>query len=201
MAIQYSDPVRNSRADTVEATIGPTARLRILTGAPPANCAAAQTGTLIVEITLPSDWMNAASGGVKTRLGTWQGTASGAGTLTPGYYRILDNAGSACGEQGTAGQSVVISTNALTAVNGNVLNFASTTGVVVGMNISGTGVPADTTVVATTSTTVTMSRTSTAGVASAASITFSYDLAIDGPTITNGQTVTVNTFTRTEANA
>jgi len=31
------------------------------TGAPPANCAAADSGTLLVEIPLPADWMTDAA--------------------------------------------------------------------------------------------------------------------------------------------
>ena len=133
MPIQYSTAVRNAMLDAFESTTGTSARLRILTGSAPANCAAAQTGTLLVEITLPSDWMSAASGGVKALLGTWQGTASAAGTA--GYYRILDSAGTTCHEQGTvtatggggdmtldntsiaSGQTVTITTFSRTAPN------------------------------------------------------------------------------------
>lgn len=99
MPIQYSTAVRNAMLDAFESTTGASARLRILTGSPPANCAAAQTGTLLVEMALPSDWMSAASGGVKALLGTWQGTGAAGGTA--GYYRITDSAGTACHEQGT----------------------------------------------------------------------------------------------------
>lgn len=195
MAHQYSVAIQNGQLDQVEVVTGASAKLQIRTGAPPANCAAADSGTLIVEIPLPSDWMAAASTSAKVKAGTWQANASGAGTLTAGHYRIKDNAGSTTHVQGTAGQNVVISTNALTSANGNVLNFASTTGVVVGMNVSGTGVVSGATVVALTSTTVTLSHTSTAGVASAASITFSYDLPLDNASIANGQLVTVGTYT------
>jgi hypothetical protein len=92
--------------------------------------------------------------------------------------------------QGTAGQQVVLTTNALTAANGNVLNFAATTGVVVGMQVSGTGIPADTQVVAVTGTTVTISRTSTAGVANATAITFAPDMVLDNASINATQSVT-----------
>ena len=133
MPIQYSVAVRNAMLDAFESTTGASARLRILTGSVPANAAAAQTGTLLVEITLPSDWMSAASAAVKALLGTWQGTASAAGTA--GYYRILDSAGSVCHEQGNVtatggggdltldnvsianGQTVTITTFSRTAPN------------------------------------------------------------------------------------
>lgn len=174
-------------------------RLLLLTTPKPANCAAATTGTTLVNILLPADWSSASSAGVKALLGTWQANAGAAGVAT--YYRIMNNANTVCHEQGDVFQAVVLSTNALTAANGNVLNFAATTGVVVGMNVSGTGVPAGATVVAVGGTTVTLSVTSTAGVANAASITFNGDITLDNTNIANGQQVTITAKTITAPNA
>ena len=101
MALQYSVAVNNARLDAVETATGATAKLRIYTGAAPANCAAAATGTLLVDIALPADWMNAASAASKTKLGTWSGTGVAAGTA--GYFRIVDNAGTTAHIQGTCG--------------------------------------------------------------------------------------------------
>lgn len=100
MAIQLSVAVRNARLDTIESTIGTSAILRIFSGAQPANCAAADSGTLLVEATLPSDWMAAASSGSKALSGTWQ-DASANGTGTAGHYRIYNSAGSTCHIQGS----------------------------------------------------------------------------------------------------
>ncbi len=100
MAVQLSDAVRNAVLDQWESAIGTAPLLRIYTGAQPANCAAASTGTLLAECALPSDWMAAASGGSKSKLGTWQdGSANAAGTA--GYYRIFDTSGTTCHEQGS----------------------------------------------------------------------------------------------------
>lgn len=99
MTVQYSVARRNARLDSDETTIGTAPLLRILTGAQPANCGTAQSGTLLVEMTLPSDWLAAASGGAKAKSGTWQGTA--VATNNAGYYRITDSAGTTCHEQGT----------------------------------------------------------------------------------------------------
>ena len=99
MAIQYSVAVRNAQLDQFETTTGASARLQLRTGAPPADCATASSGTLLCEITLPSDWMNAASGGTKTRLGTWSGTGAAAGSAA--HFRVLDSAGATCHQQGT----------------------------------------------------------------------------------------------------
>jgi hypothetical protein len=103
MALQYSVAVNNARLDSVESTAGTSAKLRIYTGSAPTNCAAAATGTMLVEMALPSDWMNAASSASKTKLGTWSGTGAAAGTA--GYFRIVDTAGTTCHVQGTAGTS------------------------------------------------------------------------------------------------
>lgn len=102
MALQYSVSVNNARLDAVESTTGASAKLRIYTGAAPANCAAAATGTLLVEMALPADWMAAASAGSKVKAGSWTGTGAAAGVA--GYFRIVDNAGTTAHIQGTCGQ-------------------------------------------------------------------------------------------------
>lgn len=99
MSLQYSVALRNNQLDQVEATLGVSAKLRLLTGAPPANCAAAQTGTLLCEIALPSDWMTTAAGGVKTKNGTWNGVGIASDTVA--HFRVVDNAGTTCHMQGT----------------------------------------------------------------------------------------------------
>lgn len=101
MTLQYSVAVNNARLDAFETAAGTSAKLRIYTGSVPANCAAAATGTLLVEMALPSDWMAAASSGVKTKAGTWSGTGAAAGTA--GYFRIVDTAGTTTHAQGTCG--------------------------------------------------------------------------------------------------
>jgi len=100
MTLQYSVPVRNARLDAVEATIGTSAILKIRTGAPPATCATADSGTVLATVNLPSDWMGAASGGSKAKLGTWEDTAAD-NTGTAAHFRIYDSSGATCGMQGT----------------------------------------------------------------------------------------------------
>ena len=103
MAIKLSTAVRNAMLDAYETTVGTSPKMRILTGSAPATCATAQTGTLLAELTLPSDWAANAASGAKGLLGSWSGTVVADGTA--GYYRILDNAGTTCHEQGTIGTS------------------------------------------------------------------------------------------------
>lgn len=99
---QFGDLVRDARLNAVESTTGTAAKLRIFTGALPANCAAADSGTLIADLTLPSDWMNASAAGVKTKLGTWTGLGhanAGAG-MDAGHFRIKNSAGTVTHVQG-----------------------------------------------------------------------------------------------------
>jgi len=99
MAIQLSVSARNARLDQIETTVSTAPLLRIFTGAQPANCAAADSGTKLVEMTLPSDWMNAASSGSKTLLGSW--TSTGITNGTAAHFRIKDSAGTNCHIQGS----------------------------------------------------------------------------------------------------
>lgn len=100
MTLQYSTAVRNAKLDAVETAIGASAVLKIRTGAVPANAAAADSGTVLASINLPSDWMAAASGGVKSKSGTWE-DASADGTGTAAHFRIYASDGTTCHMQGT----------------------------------------------------------------------------------------------------
>lgn len=100
MALQFSVSVRNGQLDSSETTIGPSAIMRMRSGTVPANCAAADSGTVLATVNLPSDWMAAASSGSKTLFGTWQDTSADA-TGTVGHFRIYNSAGTTCHMQGT----------------------------------------------------------------------------------------------------
>lgn len=100
MALQYSVTVRNAQLDALETAIGASAVLKIRTGAPPADCATADSGTVLVTINLPSDWMAAASGGSKAKSGTWEDTSADA-TGTAAHFRIYASDGTTCHMQGT----------------------------------------------------------------------------------------------------
>lgn len=103
MGLQYSTTLRNNQLDQIETTLGTGPILSLFSGSPPANAAAADSGTLLCSITLPSDWMGNASNGSKSMAGTWSGTgASGAGSGTAaGYFRIKDSSNTTCHMQGT----------------------------------------------------------------------------------------------------
>lgn len=104
MAVQLSTTVRNARLDAIETTVGASAIMRIRTGAVPANCGTADSGTVLATLNLPSDWLAAASGGSKAISGTWQ-DASADATGTAAHFRIYDSGGSTCHIQGTVGTS------------------------------------------------------------------------------------------------
>jgi hypothetical protein len=100
LALQYSTTVRNNWLDNWESSIGTSAVLKIRTGAQPATCATADSGTVLAELSLPSDWMSAASGGSKAKTGTWSDTSANA-TGTAAHFRIYASDGSTCHMQGT----------------------------------------------------------------------------------------------------
>ena len=134
MAIQYSTTVRNAQLDALETAIGTAAVLKIRTGTAPANVGTADSGTVLASMTLPSDWLAAASGGSKAKSGTWQ-DASADATGTAAHFRIYASDGTTAHIQGTvtatggggdltldntsiaSGQSVTISSFTLTATN------------------------------------------------------------------------------------
>jgi hypothetical protein len=136
MSLQLSVTVRNALLDGIESGIGTSAILKIRTGAVPANCAAADSGTVLATLSLPSDWMAAASSGSKAKSGTWEDLSADAGAPSnAGHFRIYATDGTTCHMQGTitatggggdmtldnisisAGQSITVTGFTLTAPN------------------------------------------------------------------------------------
>ncbi len=99
MPFQFSVSARNAALDAIETATGASPILRIRTGAPPANAAAARTGTVLATMNLPADWLAAASGGSKALAGTWQDLAAEAAG-TAGHFEIMDAGGTVCHIQG-----------------------------------------------------------------------------------------------------
>jgi len=101
MAIQLSVAVRNARLDAIETTIGASAVLKLRTGAQPANCAAADAGTVVSTMALPVDWMAGAAAGSKALSGVWEDLAAdNPGTIA--HFRLYAADGVTCGMQGSA---------------------------------------------------------------------------------------------------
>lgn len=134
MAVKMSVAVRNGLLDAIETAIGTGAVMKLRTGAPPTNITDADSGTVVATLTLPSDWMAAASGGTKALSGTWQDASADAGG-TVAHFRIYASNGTTQHIQGTVtdtggggdltldnsvvttGQSITITTFTLTAPN------------------------------------------------------------------------------------
>jgi hypothetical protein len=100
MAVQFSVTVRNARLDAIETAIGTSAVLKIRTGAAPADVATADSGTVLATLSLPSDYLAAASAGSKAKSGTWEDTsADAAGTAA--HWRLYASNGTTAHAQGT----------------------------------------------------------------------------------------------------
>lgn len=132
MALQYSATLVNAKLDSIETTLGTFPHLKIRTGPAPATVATADSGTVLANVGLPSDWMGAASAGVKSLIGTWIDTSADA-SGTAQHFRLYTNAQVAhC--QGTANVTgfspdMVLDSNNFTAGQSfNITAFAITSG-------------------------------------------------------------------------
>lgn len=133
MAIQWSTAIRNDWLDRIEAIVGVSAVLKIRTGAKPATCATADSGTVLASATLPSDWMSAAASGSKAKLGTWSDAAADAAGI-PGHFRLYASDGTTCHMQGTVtetglgGDMTIDSSPMIAGVLTTILSFTLSAG-------------------------------------------------------------------------
>ena len=95
--MDFAESLQNAILDALEADIGTAPLLELFTGSIPA-IGAADSGTKLASLTLPSDWMAAASGNSKVKSGEWSGTAIATGNV--GYFR-LKTSGGTVKKQGT----------------------------------------------------------------------------------------------------
>jgi len=100
VAVKMSVAVRNARLDAIETAIGVSAVLKIRTGAPPTNITDVDSGTVLATLTLPSDWMAAASSGSKALSGSWTDSSADA-TGTAAHFRLYASDGTTQHMQGT----------------------------------------------------------------------------------------------------
>jgi len=100
MSFQFSTTARNAALDAIETAIGTSAILKIRSGSAPADCGTADSGTVLATLNLPSDWLAAASGGSKSKSGTWEDTSADAAG-TAGHFRIYATDGTTVHMQGT----------------------------------------------------------------------------------------------------
>lgn len=127
---QFSVAARNASLDAIETAIGASPTLEIRTGAPPANAAAADTGSVLATLPLPADFLANASGGTKAIAGSWTAAASGTGIA--GHFRIKQGAtthiqGTISGTGG-GGDMVLDNTNVAAGQNITINAFTLTAG-------------------------------------------------------------------------
>lgn len=123
--MKFSDELRNARANQIETVAGAAPHLNFYTGSAPAQESDAATGTKVVDMTLPSDWLGDAAAGVKSKAGTWTDTAADAsGTI--GYARLYKADNTTCVAQFTVGTSgAEINLLSLTVVAGQPVTIDS----------------------------------------------------------------------------
>ena len=103
MALQSSVAARNAEADAWTASVGNGAKIRLYSGTPPADVAAAITGTMLVEWTGGTPFAPAASGGILSPTLPTAVAAAASGTAT--HWRVWRSDGTTAVFQGTAGTS------------------------------------------------------------------------------------------------
>lgn len=130
--MQYSVISRNAGLDGRITAIGPNAILRLRSGAVPASCATADSGTVLATLNLPSTWMNPAAGGAKTKAGTWEDIEADADGVI-GHFRIYSADGT-CHIQGNVAKTggsadmIIDNTNAASGQYVSVASFTITAG-------------------------------------------------------------------------
>lgn len=99
MTIQIGATLRTALVTQIETSIGTTPKVQIRTGAQPATPATADSGTLLAEFTLASDWATQSAGVLTFSSTPISATAGGTGTAA--HYRIKDSAGTTTHMQGS----------------------------------------------------------------------------------------------------
>lgn len=128
MAIQYSVTHRTNAMTQLATDIGASAVIKIFSGAAPATCATADTGTLGVTFAGNAGGFGSASAGVLTASAVANATAGA--SITAGYFRIYPSAATTTnavvqGTCGTSGTDMILTSTSIT--NGQTCNFTSLT--------------------------------------------------------------------------
>ncbi len=100
MSLQFSTTYRNGLLDQLDTIPGAYQTLVIYSGSVPANCAASESGTVLVEFDLQQPSWNPASSGQKS-LADITITTTAVASGTAGHFRLYDGAANTCHIQGT----------------------------------------------------------------------------------------------------
>ena len=126
--MQYSITHRTNAMSQLNTDIGANAVIKVWTGAMPANCGTADSGTLLVTFAGNAGGFGTASNGVLTASAVASANAGNTGTA--GYFRIYPSAATSTNAvvQGTCGLSAadMILTNT-SITSGQTCNFTSLT--------------------------------------------------------------------------
>jgi hypothetical protein len=126
MALQFDVTLQNAQMDAISTEVGSAGFLEIYTGAEPANCAAATTGTKLSKHTLGSPFAPASSAGVLSP--TLPANVNALATGTAGYWRVFKANDTTCVMQGTVGTSGAdLNLNTLALVSGGPVQINSWT--------------------------------------------------------------------------
>lgn len=128
MSVQYSLTHRTNAMTQLNTDIGASAVIKLFSGAAPANCGTADTGTVLVTFAGNAGGFGTAAAQVLTASAVASVTAGASGT--PGYFRIYPSAATTTnavvqGTVGTAATDMILTAATVTA--GQTVNFTSLT--------------------------------------------------------------------------
>lgn len=137
MAVQWSTTLRNALLNVIASTIAATPHIEVWSGAAPANCAAASTGTKLAKFDLVGSagtWNDAAASGSMNFVAsaTLPLSTTGLANGTAGYYRVFASDDTTCHEQGTVtatgggGDATIDSTTIATTQTVQITGFTKT---------------------------------------------------------------------------
>ncbi len=106
MAVQYPVAQRNAMLEAKATNWGANPVMKLWTGAQPANCATANSGTECASGSLGATPFAAAGSGAIAKNGTWTITGTTGGTA--GHYRVYKSDGTTCVEQGDISDDMTI---------------------------------------------------------------------------------------------
>ena len=126
MAIQYSLTHRTNAMTQLNTDIGANAVIKIFTGAAPANCGTADTGTLLVTFAGNAGGFGTVASQQLTANAVASANATGTGTA--GYFRIYPSAATTTnaviqGTCGTSGTDMILTNTSINS--GQTVNFTS----------------------------------------------------------------------------
>lgn len=128
MSVQYSATHRTNAMSDIATQAGVNAVIKLFSGAAPANCGTADTGTLLVQFAGNATQFGTTASGVLTASAVAGVNATASGT--PGYFRVYPNAATTTnavlqGTVGTTGTDMILT--AATVTTGQSVTFSSLT--------------------------------------------------------------------------